>query len=498
MSEQRDATKPSWLESIKLGRVFWLLCSMEMWERLAYYGVRVVVPIYIAQADEPEGLHFTQLDKGIIYFWWAIFQSVLPTFTGGYADRYGYKKTIFWAINLKVIGYLLMATQRSFAGFLIGVLFLATGTAIFKPGIQGTLAHNLGKDRASTGWGIFYWLVNVGAMIGPPLAGFLKTIGWPMVFYGCAGIVSLNYLMLFTYKDPDSGYDTKDDALTVMKVTLKNLLDARLISLLLILAGFWMMMYQLWDLHPLFITDWVDSSGDLARWVPDAWVKATDRGPQVEQEHLLNLNAALIVLFIIPVSIFVRNLKTLVAMLVGMLIATSGIVVSGTQVGLFLGLAIVLFSFGEMLTGPKKLELFGLIAPPGKKALYLGYVNIPVGIGQAVGGLISGYGYGNYGEKATLALRYLAEKTDYLTEKGLSPWNGDIASLETTVGVERKVAYETLKQYLGQDGPATTQLLWDTYAPYQIWYWYAAIGVVSMVALLYFIRWVRISGDMDV
>jgi len=111
---------------------------MEMWERLAYYGMRVVVPIYIAQADEPGGLHFTQMEKGSIYAWWFIFQSVLPTFTGGFADRYGYKKTIFWAITLKVIGYVLMATQRSYEGFFIGTMILATGTAIFKPGIQGS------------------------------------------------------------------------------------------------------------------------------------------------------------------------------------------------------------------------------------------------------------------------------------------------------------------------------------------------------------------------
>ena len=31
-------------------------------------------------------------------------------------------------------------------------------------------------------------------------------------------------------------------------------------------------------------------------------------------------------------------------------------------------LGIVLFSIGEMLTGPKKTEYFALIAPPGKKA----------------------------------------------------------------------------------------------------------------------------------
>ena len=47
---------------------------MEMWERLAYYGVRVIAPIYIAQADEAGGLHFSQAEKGSIYFWWFVFQ----------------------------------------------------------------------------------------------------------------------------------------------------------------------------------------------------------------------------------------------------------------------------------------------------------------------------------------------------------------------------------------------------------------------------------------
>ena len=77
------------MEERPLGRTFWILCTMEMWERLAYYGMRVVVPIYIAQADEPGGLHFSQSQKGSIYAWWFFFQSILPTFTGGYADRYG-------------------------------------------------------------------------------------------------------------------------------------------------------------------------------------------------------------------------------------------------------------------------------------------------------------------------------------------------------------------------------------------------------------------------
>lgn len=506
----------------RLGRVFWLLCSMEMWERLAYYGMRVIVPIYIAQADEPGGLHFSQAEKGTIYAWWFVFQSVLPTFTGGYADRYGYKKTIFWAINLKIVGYIMMATMTSFWGFFAGTMMLATGTAIFKPGIQGTLAHQMDDTNSSKGWGTFYWLVNVGAMCGPPLAGMLRKLSWPWVFYGCAIIVSINYLMLLTYKDPESGYDGKDDPVKVMVVTLRNLFDARLMTFLLILSGFWLMMYQLWDLHPNFIADWVDSR-DVAETlpVPEAWTHSTDRGTQMLQENLLNLNAALIVLLMVPVSIAVAKMRTLTAMLIGMMIATCGIIAGGvTMSGWVLLVAIFFFSMGEMLTGPKKNEYLALIAPPGKKGLYLGYVNVPVGIGGFIGSKLAGWLYGDYGEKATLAMKHLIEKTDYLVNRPAVPdgagvataeqlfgvsgtqwgmaWKGDTTVAEAVLGFPRGAAYETLKERLGQDGVETTVLLWDTYQPYQVWYAFAAIGIASIVALLIYNQRAKKWADLNV
>ena len=47
----------------RMERAFWMLNIMEMFERLAYYGVRVVVPIYIASSEDPGGLHFTNAEK---------------------------------------------------------------------------------------------------------------------------------------------------------------------------------------------------------------------------------------------------------------------------------------------------------------------------------------------------------------------------------------------------------------------------------------------------
>src|SRR5262245_62973218 len=91
------------------GRVFWTLNSIEMWERLAYYNLRVMAPIYIMQADDPGGLHLTAANKGTIYAWWAIFQSLLPIVTGGFADRFGYKLVLGFSIFTMMIGYLLIA-----------------------------------------------------------------------------------------------------------------------------------------------------------------------------------------------------------------------------------------------------------------------------------------------------------------------------------------------------------------------------------------------------
>lgn len=472
---------------------------MEMWERLAYYGVRVVVPIYIAQADDPGGLHFSQGQKANIFFWWALVQSLVPMVSGGIADRYGYKNTIFFSVCLKVAGYLLMATQRSYAGFFFGCLVLALGTAVFKPGLQGSLAQAMDKRNSSVGWGLFYWLVNVGAAIGPPFAGYLHAKGWPWVFYGCAAIVSLNFAMLFTYREVASGADTQKPLVKVVGDTLKNLLDLRLLCIIGLFSGFWMMLYQLWDLMPNFYADWTDSTDFVARnsWLPSSWLTTDARGVQLKQENALNLNSLMVVLFVVPISALVARRRVLSTIAVGIFIATLGTLVYGTSPSLYaLACGIALFSLGEMLTGPKKSEYFALIAPPGKKALYLGYVNIPIAIGQALGAQLAGFLYGTRGEKATLALRYLAEHTELGRARG--SWDGNVHTLERFLGVTRAEAMVTLVKTLGQDARATNALLWDTYHPYQVWYPFAAIGLLSLFGVVAFGRISRRWKDLDV
>ena len=489
-------------EPKKLGGTYWMCNVIEMWERLAYYTLRPVAPIYVASATEPGGLHLTQAHRGLIWAWWAIVQSLLPMVTGGYADRYGYKRTLFISITLNIIGYLMMAFLHSYWGFFAGILVLALGTALFKPSLQATIAHSLTKGTSSLGWGLFYWVVNVGSLIGHYISPLLlgnphSTQGWKIMFLACAGFTAMNYLMLFTIPDVPSGASKTENPLQVFWRTIVHVFEPRLFTWLVIMSCFWLMMYQLWDLQPQFIEDWVNSES-VARFMPfESWKEIGNWGIlRVPQQVLISLNALLIVIFMIPVSWAVGRMRTLSCMFFGMLIATAGILIAGLTGNGWMFLAgVVCFSLGEMLTGPKKNQYLGLIAPPGKKGLYLGYVNIPVGVGVGAGSYLAGYVYGHFGEKATLALRYLIEHTPFGQGR---TWDGSVSTLEAATGVSRTDAFAKLQEVLGQGGVEVTQLLWDTYDPqYYIWIPFAAIGVAAAIALYIFGQLAKRWSDMN-
>jgi MFS family permease len=215
----------------------------------------------------------------------------------------------------------------------------------------------------------------------------------------------------------------------------------------------------------------------------------------VPQQVLLSFNAMFIILGVVGVAWLTRHMRTLSAMLIGMVLATCGVLVAGwTQSAWMLVAGILCFSLGEMMTGPKKSEYLALIAPPGKKGLYLGYVNIPVGVGVFLGSWIAGRVYGRFGEKAVLALRYLAEKTPLGAAKG---WNGDTATLEAALGVKRTDAMLKLQELTGMDAVGATQMLWDTYSPQWVWLPFALIGVVAAIGLWIFGQRAKQWSDMN-
>ena len=136
--------------------------------------------------------------------------------------------------------------------------------------------------------------------------------------------------------------------------------------------------------------------------------------------------------------------------------------------------AIGVFSLGEMAASPTRLRYLANIAPPGRSGAYMGYANATVGIGWFFGSLIAGNWYENGGDKVNLAKTYLVEN--------LGQTQSAVDALKKTQVVDRLVE---LSPNLN-DAWGAQKLLWDTYHPYEMWTYFALIGVSSMVGLMVF------------
>ena len=403
---------------------------MELMERMAYYGVRLVAPIFMVLAVSEGGAGLEHSEKGIIYAAWAAMQSWLPTFAGGFSDRYGYKRTIAISVFLKAAGYAMMSqageAEDPFMVMLAGTQLLAAGTGLFKPGIQGTMAHSIAKSAGSEsmGWGLFYQSVNIGAAIAAFVPAFARETmgwGWSGVFAVCSVIVFSNLIPLFFYKDPVDERQ-KDPAegspFALVADSLRELFSSPiLLGFIVISAGFWFSFHQLFDLLPNFVDDWTDSSGLLTElgWFfgNDAWLNQGWSGVNIPQEKLLNINAILIMFTMFVFAWLSSKVSTLTSTFLGMAIASLALISFVYTANVYVVLAgVVAFTIGEMLASPKRQEYMSSLAPPGKRALYLGYANMPDGLGWVLGSLIAGAAYEENGDRVNLTRELVAERAD--------------------------------------------------------------------------------------
>lgn len=484
-------------------RVFWLGNTMEMVERLAYYGLRAVVALYIVSALEDGGPQFTHIQKGSIFAIWAAIQSFVPIFTGGYADKYGYKLTVAISVAIKIVGYFVMAyaidlaaitTGGSSSGvpghdtvywfFLVGAGLLALGTAVFKPGIQGIIALQLSNTNSSLGWSLFYQVVNVGGWLGPYLAGAMRVISWKWVFIACAIIVALNYLLLMTFPEPEKeqlGLEEAArvvngpmDVLRVLWDSFIGICEPRLIAFLVIFSGFWAMFHQLFDLLPNYIEDWVDSSMLVSAMTSVTGIEAPKEWlGMVPPEHMININAMMCMLLAFIIGYWTGKVRSMTAMIAGIVVSAIAIYGIGVSTnGWWIVGCIATFSLGELMSSPTKMRYFASIAPPGKKGMYLGYVNATGGIGWALGSLIAGAMYEQSGDKVVLARRYLTDKLGQ--------------DAQTITAMAKTEIMPHLASLTNQSVDQARELLYTTYDPTYVWTHFALIGVVSMVGLICF------------
>jgi hypothetical protein len=310
------------------------------------------------------------------------------------------------------------------------------GGSFIKSVITGTVAKTTSEETRAKGFSLFYMIVNIGAFSG-------KTFAYPLRLK--LGIQSINYfsaamtliaviVVFFFFKNISSEGEGKSLA-EVWAGFMRVVSNARLLILILIVTGFWIIQHQLYATMPKYVLRTV--------------------GESAAPEWIANVNPAIVMMLVVMITQLMKKVKAVTSMTIGMFImpisalamAMSPLLqsITGDSVSFFglfslhpitvaMIVGIMFQGLAECFISPRFLEFFSLQAPKGEEGLYLGFSHLHSFLANLLGFGISGY----------LLTAYCPDP------KTLSP----------------------------------EQLVHAYDKAYMIWYYFAAIGLVSGISLI--------------
>lgn len=468
----------------KYNTTFWASNTIELFERWAWYGFYMAFALYLVNSKDTGALGLSQAEKSVIMGTGSMLLYFLPVITGAIADKLGYKRILYLSFALYVTGFYMIKSFDTFGMMFFAFVWTCVGGAFFKPIISAMISRNTTDETASIGFGIFYMMVNIGGFIGPFFAGIFMQKSWDYVFYMSMVTIGINFLVtMFFFKEPQV-QDNKGSlgknigqAFYNIWVTLKNW---RYVLFLAIMVVFWAAFNQLYYSFPVFIEQWVDSS-EIYRGIESVWPWlahsiGTAEGT-ITTVTLTSMDSFFIIVFQIAVSALVMRFKPLSAMMGGILVLSGGLMMMfSTQSGWMILLGILIFGLGEMSSSPKFTEYVGRIAPPDKKALYMGTSFLPYAGGHALAGWLSGDIYEKTSDKIYLLQQEIAKRGISLPEISETYSKNDFFN-------EAAAKMVMTKQEL-------TNFIWAEYHPSNIWLVYSGVAVLSVVLLFVYDRFI--------
>ncbi len=427
--------------SWKFPRTFWIANGVELLERASFYAVFVTFTLYLSNI-----VGFDDIDAAWLGGFYAAGVYFLPPFTGAFADKMGFRNAMLLAFGLLAIGFFSLGALPFKATVVPAIVLLIIGGSFIKGLITGTVAKTSTTDQRARAYSIFYGMVNVGSFSGKSIAYPLRiNLGLEYIQYFSAALCLLAAIVVFFFFRNISAEGEGKSLKEVWRGLVRVISTPRLVMLILIVSGFWMIQHQMYATMPKYVIRLV--------------------GKDASPEWIANVNPAVVVTFVVIVTQLMKNAKAITSMNIGMLLmpfsalcmASSPLLeanfgspvslpfgISAHPVTIMLIVGIILQGLAECFISPRYLEFFSRQAPKGEEGLYLGFGHLHSFIANVLGFGLSGY----------LLTKYCPDPKTLTPEQLPTAYND--ANL--------------------------------------IWYYFAAIGLVSAIALF---MYAKVTEKMD-
>ena len=418
---------------------FWIANGVELLERASFYAVFIAFTLYLSNV-----VGFNDIEAAWLGGFYSAGLYFMPPFTGAFADKMGFRRAMLLAFSLLSVGFFALGAMPYKATVVPAIILLIIGGSFIKGLITGTVAKTSTSAQRARAYSIFYGIVNVGAFSGKSIAYPLRlNLGLESISYFSAILCLFAAVLVFFFYRNVSAEGEGKSLRQAWAGLVRIVRNPRLVTLIIIVSGFWMIQHQMYATMPKYVIRLV--------------------GREASPEWIANVNPAIVVLFVVIITQLMKKAEAITAMSIGMLLmpfsalcmASSPLLEAsfGSPVQLPLGLSahpitvmlivgIILQGLAECFISPRYLEFFSKQAPKGEEGLYLGFGHLHSFIANLLGFGLSGY----------LLSRYCPDP------KTLAPEMMNLAYARANY----------------------------------IWYYFAAIGLVSAVALFAYARVTRI------
>jgi proton-dependent oligopeptide transporter, POT family len=251
------------------------LAFTEAWERFSYYGMTALLVLYMVNQlllpghvehvvgfasfrrtiEDTAGPLSTQALASQIFGLYAGFVYFTPVLGGWLGDRIGQRSAVVLGAVSMAGGHLAMAFDQS---FLLALLLLILGSGLLKGNISaqvGSLYPPDDEARRTRGFAIFSTAINLGAVVGPLVCGFLGTrYGWHVGF-AAAALFMLGALATYLsgYRYLPAKVERKNKAASAPLPREDRKAIAALIAVMAIVVLAYIPYYQLANVHPVWL-----------------------------------------------------------------------------------------------------------------------------------------------------------------------------------------------------------------------------------------------------
>ncbi len=296
------------MEKQKHPKGFYVCCITFTFERLAFYGAKPLLLLFLITAVAEGGLGVERTDAAVMAANLTAYTYMAPLIGGIICDRWiGARYAITLGYFIMAIGYVVGYRAQGPAGVNAMIILVSIGTGFFKGNLNALIGRQFkSKELLDSAFSIQYSYVNVGAFVGSLLTGYLylhffkrgEVLGfrqcllmaalWCVV--GAAWFV-LNWRNLqgqgikpFKYLTDESGNvigSTVEDKKDAKKdEPLTKLEKNRVLAIVLVSAFsvlFWLFYYQQDLALVIYMTDYVKMSiGSFE--IPPSWITTTWNG----------------------------------------------------------------------------------------------------------------------------------------------------------------------------------------------------------------------------